>query len=158
MMSYPFLLAMQSLCFAVKLDVDYGLKAGKDVGDRCVNVRWNKVEGGACYVKYKVVLRNASGGYQYSDSGYNIGEMTMCSFATFSNVTDVQLTVSFKATSTNVTANVFDTPISTSTPTPPGMTPFYIFHSTYYVSCDSVQIKESLKYHTWRGFSTAQYF
>ena len=128
MKSCHFLLAMQSFCFAVKLDVDFGLKAGKALGARCVNVRWNKVEAGACYVKYEVVLRNASGSYEYSDSGYNIGEMTACSFATFSNVTDVQLTVSFKATSTNVTANVSDTPISTSTPTPPGTIPLWIFH------------------------------
>ena len=148
---------MQSFCFAVKLDVDFGLKAGKAVGGRCVNVRWNKVEAGACYVKYDVVLRNASGGYQYSDSGYNIGEMIMCSFATFSNVTDVQLTVSFKGTSTNVTATVSETPIRTSTPTPPGMTQIFIFNSTKYVSCDLVQAKECLKCHTWRGFSTAQY-
>ena len=138
---------MESSHVVVKLDMDFGVKAGKIVGTRCVNVRWNKVEAGACYVKYEVVLRNASGGYQYSDSGYNIAEMTMCSFATFRNVTDVQLTVSFKATSINVTANVSDTQISTPTPTPPGMTPFCGFHSTHYFIYKLVQAKNCLKCH-----------
>ena len=145
---------MESSFVAVKLDMDFGVKAGKILGTRCVNVRWNKMEAGACYVKYEVVLRNSSGGYQYRDSGYNIGEMTMCSFATFSNVTDAQLIVSFKATSINVTTNVSDTPISTSTPTPPGMTPICIFNSTYYASCECLKC---LKCPTWGGFSTAQH-
>jgi len=103
----------------LKLDMDFGLKAGKIGGAKCVEVKWNKVEAGACYVKYEVVLKNASGSNEYSNSGYNIGNMTMCSFLTFSNITDVQLTVSFKSTSRNVTANVSDTPLNTPTPTPP---------------------------------------
>ena len=131
-MSHPFQHFMESSHVVVKLDMDFGLKAGKIVGTRCVTVRWNKVEAGACYVKYEVVLRNASGGYQYSDSGYNIGEITMCSFATFRNVTDVQLTVTFKATSINVTASISETQISAPTPSPPGMTPFCGFHSTHF--------------------------
>ena len=142
-MSHPFHHFMESSHVVVKLDMDFGLKAGKIIGTRCVNVRWNKKEAGACYVKYEVVLRNASGGYQFSDSGYNIGEMTMCSFATFSNVTDVKLTVTFKASSTNVTASIFDTPIST----PPGMTILSSFHSTHYFICTLVQAKERLKFH-----------
>ena len=122
---------MESSHVAVKLDMDFGLKAGKRGGTKCIEVQWNKLRAGACYVKYEVVLRNASGGYEYSDSGYNIGEMTTCSFATFRNITDVQLTVTFKATSTNVTASVSDTPISTPNPTPPGMTLFCSFHSIH---------------------------
>ena len=124
--------------------MDFGLKAGKIRRARCVQVKWNKVESGACYVKYEVVLRNASGGYQYSDSRYNIGEMRMCSLAAFRNVTDVQLIVTFKATSTNVTANVSDTPIRTL----PGMTPFCSFHGTHYFSYKFIQAKDCLKCHT----------
>ena len=135
---------MESSHVVVKFDMDFGLKAGKIGWAGCVQVQWNKVESGACYVKYEVVLRNASGGYQYSDSGYNIGEMTMCSFATFSNVTDVQLTVSFKATSSNVSANVSDTPISNV----PGMTPFCSFHGTHYFIYKLIQPKDCLKCHT----------
>ena len=110
--------------------MDFGLKAGKIGGAKCIEVKWNKVEAGACYVKYEVVLKSASGIGEYSNSGYNIGEMTMCSFLTYSNVTDVQLTVSFKSTSRNVTAKVSDTPLTTPTPTPPGMTPLCtdVFH------------------------------
>ena len=103
--------------------MDFGLKAGKIGGATCVEVKWNKVESGACYVKYEVLLKNASGSNEYGNSGYNIGKMTMCRFATYSNVTDVQLTVSFKSTSRNVTAKVSDTPLTTQTPTPPGMKP-----------------------------------
>ena len=104
--------------------MDFGLKAGKIGGAKCVEVKWNKVESGACYVKYEVVLLNASGSIEYSDSGFSIGKMTMCSFTPYSNVTDVQLTVSFKSTSRNVTAKVSETPLSTPAPTPPGMTSF----------------------------------
>ena len=89
--------------------MDFGLTAGKFGGAKCIEVKWNKVESGACYVKYEVVLKSASGIDEYSNSGYNIGEMAMCSFLTYSNVTDVQLTVSFKSTSRNVTAKVSDT-------------------------------------------------
>ena len=117
------------LCFekssqlAVKLDMDFGLKAGKLGRAGCVEVKWNKVESGACYVKYEVVFKNASGSNEYSYSGYNIGEIAKCSFLTFSSVTDFQLTVSFKSTSRNVTAKVSNTPLHTATPSPPGMTP-----------------------------------
>ena len=103
--------------------MDFGLKAAKIAGAKCVEVKWNKVESGACYVKYEVVLKNASGSYEYGKAGYNIGEMTMCRFLTFGSVTDVQLTVSFKSTSRIVNAKVSDTPLTTPIPTPPGMKP-----------------------------------
>ena len=103
--------------------MDFGLKAGKIGGAKCIEVKWNKVETGACYVKYEVVLKSASESNVYGKTGYNIGEMTICSFLTYSNVTDVQLTVSFKSTSRNVTAKVSNTPLHTATPSPPGMTP-----------------------------------
>ena len=102
--------------------MDFGLKAGKIGGAKCVEVKWNKVESGACYVKYEVVLKSASGSVEYRHSGYNIGEMKMCSFLTFNSVTDVQLTVRFKSTSRSATAKVSDTPLTTPTPTLPGMT------------------------------------
>ena len=105
--------------------MNFGLKAGKGGGANCVEVQWNKVESGACDVKYEVVLKSASGSIEYSALGYNIGRIVPCSLASFSNVTDVQLTVTFKSTSKNVTAKVSETPLTTQTPTPPGMTPWY---------------------------------
>ena len=114
--------------------MDFGLKAGKIGGAKCIEVKWNKVESGACYVKYEVVLKNASGSNEYSFSGYNIGEIAKCSFLSYSTVTDVQLTVSFKSISRNVTAKVSDTPLTTPTPTPPGMTPFCSYLSVLIVS------------------------
>ena len=121
--------------------MDFGLKAGIIGGAKCVEVKWKKVESGACYVKYKVVLKNASGSNEYEEAGYNIGNMTICSFLTFSNVTDVQLIVSFKSTSRNVTAKVSNTPLTTPTPTPSGMTPFCTRFFIYRL----VQTKEYLK-------------
>ena len=104
--------------------MDFGLKAEKILGAKCIEVKWNRVESGACYVKYEVVLKSASGHDEYSSSGYNIGNMIICSFLTFIGVTDVQLTVSFKSTSRNVTAKVSDTPLTPTTTASPGMTLF----------------------------------
>ena len=117
--------------------MDFGLKAGKAVGGKCVEVQWNKVESGACYVKYEVILKSASGSHEYSNSGYNIGRMVPCSLASFSNVTDAQLTVTFKSTSRNFTAKVSETPLTTQTPTPPGMTPCYSTRFLYVNWCKS---------------------
>jgi len=106
--------ASTNVTVLVKLDMDLGLKAGKIGGAKCVEVKWNKVDSGACYVKYEVVLKSASGSVECSNLGYNIGNMTMCREAPYSNVTDVQLTVSFKSTSKSSTAKVSN--ISVSTP------------------------------------------
>jgi len=106
--------ASTNVSVLLKLDMDLGLKAGKIRGAKCVEVKWNKVESGACYVKYEVVLKSASGSVECSNLGYNIGNMTMCREAPYSNVTDVQLTVSFKSTSKSSTAKVSN--ISVSTP------------------------------------------
>ena len=100
----------------------FGLKARKAKTPNCVEVNWRKVESGACYVKYEVVLKNALGSDIYSETGYNIGETRICRFAAYSNVTDVALIVTFKATSKNVTGKVSDTPVSTPLTTTQGMT------------------------------------
>ena len=113
-----------TLYIVVKLDIDFGLKAGIDGGAKCVEVLWNKVESGACSVKYEVILKSASGSIEYSGLGYNIGRMAPCGLATAINVTDVQLTVTFKSTSKTFTAKV-STPLTTPSPTPPGKIPFY---------------------------------
>ena len=116
---------MQSSHLAVKMDIDFGLQVEKIGGAKCIEVKWNKLEAGACYVQYEVVVKSASGIIENSSLGYNIGNMTMCSFATFRHITDVQVTVSFKATSKIVTAKVTDTPISTPASATPGMTHVY---------------------------------
>ena len=103
--------------------MDFGLKAGKFEASECVKLKWNKAESGACYVKYEVVIRNASGSDLRSVTVYNIGEMIICGFATNSNVTHAQLTVSFKAVSRIVAANVSDESIHTQASTSEGTTP-----------------------------------
>ena len=110
---------MQSSHLAVKLDMDFGFKA-EQVG-ACVEVKWNSVQAGACYVKYEVVFRNASRGVINSQSGYNIGEKTICNLSSNSTITYVDLTVSFKTASKNFTANVAEAPVSTPAPATPGI-------------------------------------
>jgi len=104
----------------LNLDREYGLKAGKNRGAECVEVKWKKVEAGACYVKYEVVLKNSLGSIEYATERYNMGELTLCSYLTFSSVTDVQLTVSFKSMSRIIITKVSDTQLTTPTPTTPG--------------------------------------
>ena len=125
MVPHYFLCFMHSSHLAVKLDMDFGLKA-EEVG-ACVEVKWNRVQAGACYVRYKVILRNASSDVISSETGYNIGEVMMCDLPNNISITYVELTVSFKAASINFTANVTETPFSTPVPTTPGMTLFCSF-------------------------------
>ena len=127
MMSYRSLHFMQFSYLTVKLDIDFGLKAEKIRGAKCVEVKWTQVEAGACFVNYEVVLKSASGSEEFSNSGYNIGNMTMCRDATYSNVTDVQLTASFKSMSKSSTAKVSDTSVSTPSSTIHGMRFLFIF-------------------------------
>ena len=105
--------------------MDFGLKAGKN--GACIEVKWNRVQAGACYVKYEVVFRNASRNFLSCETGYNIGEMMMCNLSSYIVITYVQLTVSFKATFKNFTANVTEATISSQVPTTPGMTLFCSF-------------------------------
>ena len=105
--------------------MDFGLKA-EEVG-ACVEVKWNRVQAGACYVRYEVILTNASSGVISSDNGYNIGEIMMCNLPNNIIITYVELTVSFKTASINVTANVTEATISTPVPTTPGMSIFCSF-------------------------------
>ena len=100
--------------------MDFGLKAKNIAASKCVEVKWNKTESGACYVKYEVVLRNASGSGIRNQTGYNIGEMMMCNLPSNRTISTVQLIVSFKATSKNATANVTEAPFSTISPTKSG--------------------------------------
>ena len=62
-------------CTVVKLDKPFNIKAEKLSKDRCVEVKWNKAESGACYVKYEVKFKNSSGNYLYTETVYNIAEM-----------------------------------------------------------------------------------
>ena len=105
----------------------FDLKARKTPGSKCIEMKWNKAESGACYVKYEVALRNASGSDIRSETGHNIKEMTVCNLPSTSNITHVQLTVSFKGTSTNVTANVIEASIIAQASTSSGMKPFCKF-------------------------------
>ena len=121
---------MQSSHLAVKLDMDFGFKAEKLA--TCVEVKWNRVQAGACYVKYEVVFRNASRGVISSETGYSIGEKTICNLSSNIAITYVDLTVSFKTASKNFTANVTEAPVSTPAPATPGIKPFCFFSLALY--------------------------
>ena len=117
---------MKSSHLAVKLDMDIGLKAEK-VRANCVEVKWKRVQAGACYIKYEVVFRNASRSVIRSETGYNIVEMMNCNSPSNRNITYIDLTVSFKTTSKNFTTQVTETPINTPVPVTPGMALFCSF-------------------------------
>ncbi|XP_065056116.1 uncharacterized protein LOC135684468 isoform X1 [Rhopilema esculentum] len=100
----------------LKLDGNPNLRAGKIIIDSCVEVKWTKAESGACYVKYEVKLKNASGTVVYTETGYNIDEVKKCKIPGNVNITDVEMTMSFKTTSKVFTAKVSETPIPTTLP------------------------------------------
>ena len=92
------------------------MKATKASVDQCVDVKWNKLESGGCLVKYDVKFKNESGDYLHNETGYNIGEMKMCNLTSYDNITEVQLTVSFRNTSKTVTAIVLSQAVRSETP------------------------------------------
>ena len=100
----------------MKLDGNPNLHVGKVIVDSCVEVKWTKAEPGACYVKYEVKLKNASGTVVYTENGYNIDEIKKCKIPGTVNITDVEMTMSFKSTSKVFTAKVSETPIPTTLP------------------------------------------
>ena len=81
------------------------MRAEKFFPLRCLEVRWNQVQSGACYVKYTVTLKNAYGNNLYSEARYNIGRMRVCNAPLYNRATFAELTVSFKSTSKNFTAS-----------------------------------------------------
>ena len=102
---------------AVSLNFPLAVKAEKLHEPRCITIEWNKAESGACFVKYDVTFKNASGHSLHTQTGYNIGGMNVCNLTAYVNITNVQLVVSFKSTSKTVTAKVSETPITTGPPT-----------------------------------------
>ncbi|XP_065054135.1 uncharacterized protein LOC135682956 [Rhopilema esculentum] len=100
----------------LKLESNPNLQARKIILDSCVEVKWTKAESGACYVKYEVKLKNASGTVVHTETGYNIDEIKKCKIPGNMNITDVEMAMSFKSTSKVFTAKVSETSISTTLP------------------------------------------
>ncbi|XP_065054130.1 uncharacterized protein LOC135682954 isoform X1 [Rhopilema esculentum] len=98
----------------LKLDGNPNLQAGKIIVDSCVEVKWTKAESGACYVKYELRLKDASGIVVYTETGYNIDQIKKCKIPRNVNITEVEMTMSFKSTSKVFTAKVAETPIPTT--------------------------------------------
>ena len=90
----------------MKLEKPLNLKVERLPNGGCVKVNWNKIESGACKVKYIVTLRDAYGKDVDKSYEYNIGEMKICNISSHVHVTDVELTVQFRTVSKTVTAIV----------------------------------------------------
>ena len=97
--------------FAKYLDV----QARKLIKEKCVEVKWKKVESGACYVKYLVKALDSSGRVLFFGEGFNIDGMMICAPDFHINITDVELTVSFKNASKSFTTKAVAT--SSESPT-----------------------------------------
>ena len=82
----------------------------------CVRVKWNKVASGTCRVKYEVKLKDAAGTVKYTSEGMNIGEKMQCNIPTNVNISQVQLTMSFKTVTKTFMINVSERPIPKGKP------------------------------------------
>ena len=102
----------------MKFDKDLGIKAGKKKEEGCIEVKWTRLESGACYVKYEVKFKNELGTFAYTEVGYNVNEMDKCKIPSNMNITEIQLTVSFKSESKSFTVPVSEGPIVVSTAAP----------------------------------------
>ena len=109
------------LCSLVNLDKPLHMKAIKMSMNQCVEVQWNKLESGACFVQYDVKFKNDFGDFLYNDTGHNIREMKICNLTSYKNITEVQLTVSFKSASKTVTSKVVEKLIGPPTKLPQNM-------------------------------------
>ena len=83
------------------------VKARKLKKEKCVEVKWKKVECGACYVRYLVTAKDSSGRALCFGEGYNLDGMMICS-PEFLNITDVELMVSFKNASKSFATKVVE--------------------------------------------------
>ena len=120
--------------FLVKLDKPFHLKVKRIAASKCIEVKWMKLNSGACIVRYAVALKSSSGEVLFNMAGKNIEKKKICNLSSYNRITDVQLTVSFKGISKVVTAKVSETPNSTSVPPASGMTAF----SNALVLCPSI--------------------
>ena len=112
------------LSLTVKLDKPLDLKAVRLVESNCIDIKWNKVESGACIVKYDVKLKDASGNYYHNKTGYNIRELKICNVKNFANITNVEMVASFK----NVTSKASKANITSQAQASPGRIMFlYLF-------------------------------
>ena len=93
----------------MNLDNNFELKAERLLTLRCVEVKWNQVQSGECYVKYTVTLKDASGNNLYSKARYNNRQMKVCNAPMYNTATFAELKVSFKNTSKNFTASISGT-------------------------------------------------
>ena len=93
----------------MNLDQHLDVKATRIPNNRCIEVKWKKIESGACYVKYDIEFKNESGNHLlYYETGYNIGEIKPCNLTEYDYITKVVLRISFNYSSNNFTTKVLD--------------------------------------------------
>ena len=123
------------LCYypIVNLDRQFHLRMEKENGSQCFNVKWSRLQSGACSVKYEVTVKSASGNNVYNGSGYDIDYVQICNLTVDTNITDVYLNVSFNKSFKIVTLKASGTPVSTPRPTIPGMILYKLLSVSYAV-------------------------
>ena len=89
------------------------LQAGKP-NKSCAQVTWTKKESGACFVKYVIKFKNGAGDVIHTEMGHNIGEVQFCRMSQGINITNVELTMSFKTSTRTFYKKVLETAIPTT--------------------------------------------
>ena len=103
----------------------------KSAASECVQVNWNKAKSGVCCVKYKGILKDASGNVLHVREGCNIYEIKICSLKVYTSVAEVQLTVSFKNISKTVLERVSGKSSSSPAPSSQSMKTYLTFHCQF---------------------------
>ena len=99
----------------------------------CLEVMWNKINSGACYVRFDLVLKTGSGASVFKRTGHNIYKVRICDMQAVIKVANVQLIVSFRNAVRYVSLNVSQEPTTIQPQTPAGMIScFRLFRWTLY--------------------------
>ena len=101
---------------AVTLERNYNLRAGKIAQSKCVEVRWNKVPSGACRVRYDTKFADISGKEISKQHGFNSDHIKLCGLERFDEITQVELTVTYKIMKKVIITQVSNKPLALIAP------------------------------------------
>jgi len=89
---------MTNVTVLLRLENPIHITVRKLLKPGCLELKWKKVQAGACYVRYDVVWKSVLGGAMFNKSGYNIGKIEICSENPSKEIVRAQLIISFKTT------------------------------------------------------------
>ena len=90
----------------MNLNRTFGLRVEKFAVSKCINVSWDQIPSGACVVRYNVTLKDVSEAYLSSEVSYNNKNVEICNRPGFDRVYYVQLIVSFRGQTNDVTVSL----------------------------------------------------